>query len=575
MSRNSETIFTNLPQINIQRSIMDIPQDHKTTFNVGELIPFYCAECLPSDSVRIRTNKVIRLQTLLTPLMSELVLDTFYFFIPNRLVWSHWKQFMGENTESAYLPEIIYRPPNILAGGDYGAVKTGDILDYFGMPLISSEATAGYRMIQFPLRGYWLCWNEFFRDQNLQDPINIPLGDSDINFGSLDAALKKPLPVNRLHDYFSSALKAPAKNDAGFVTAWSTRGRITSDSPYVNANDIAHKAFAAPVSTTAKTIDYVSGDTIPPLHGHRYDGAATSYQGFGTARNSTDDGSENVVTRLTSGTAAGGFVPDNLYADLFYNQFGITIPDLRQAFQMQKFLEREASHGSRYQEVLLAHFSTKAMDSRLQRPEYLGGNRIPLNVSQVVNQAQASGEYLGDVGALSLTTDSHFDVEYACQEHGFILGLCAVRYKSSYSQGYSRQYDRVTRYDYAWPEFSHLTDQAIFNSEVYFDPTDEDYDKGIFGYAERYAEYKYAPDRVSGEMRPGISNSLASWHLGDYYTDQVFLSDEWLKMSKAPVDRALAVTSAVSNQVFGDFYIQARWTRPLPVHSNPGFADHF
>lgn len=578
MSRNSEVLFSSLPSIDIQRSVLDIPHDHKTTFNVGELIPFACYECLPSDSVKIRTNKVIRLQTLIAPIMSNIVADTFWFFVPNRLVWSHWKQFMGENTESAYLPEVTYRPPKILFGGTNGAMVTGDILDYFGMPILPNTGVAvSPNPVAFPLRAYWLIWNEFFRDQNLQDPINIPLGDSDMLWKDVSDFMKKPLPVNRLHDYFSSALIAPAKNAEGFVTAWTSKVRASNNNPLqsgqtpvfaggdlVGTSDYALHLSGVNQTSSISGFPYVKSDFA---HGDSVllaTNGATNPVGIGDAVN----------YRL---------VPDNLYANALMTQYGITIPSLRQAFQMQKFLEREASHGSRYQETLLSHFSVRALDSRLQRPEYLGGNRIPINITQVVNQSQADSQSLGDVGAFSLTTDSHYDVEFSCSEHGYIIGLTCLRYKNSYQNGFNRQFFKENRFSYAWPEFAHLTDQPINNWEIYV-PTgvtqenmeaEREYANGIFGYQERYAEYKYMPDIVSGEMRAGITNSLASWHLGDYYTSDVYLSDEWLRMSKAPVDRTLAVTSAVSNQVFADFYCQCRWTRPLPVHSNPGFADHF
>lgn len=577
MNRNSETIFSNLPSINIQRSVLDIPFNHRTTFNTGELIPFYIAECLPSDSVKVRTNKVIRLQTLLTPIMDSLVADVTWWFVPNRLTWTHWKEFMGENTQSAYLPEITYRPPQIICGSDtYGGISTGDILDYMGMPLQpGTEGSNWIKPIALPLRAYWLIWNEFWRDQNLQDPINVPLGDSDVYWKNVDAALKKPLPVNRLHDYFSSALKAPAKNADGFVTAVSSRQYYNTGNPFITAYGAA-ASHMAPIHTATVNMDFKTGDDYPGVHFHNNsDGTSKFYGALGYVRNSAGTDTQAAVTLNDSLPTNYGAVPDNLYADLRFNAFGITIPALRQAFQMQKFLEREASHGSRYQETLLSHFTVRSQDSRLQRPEYLGGNRIPLNVSQVVNQSQSTGEYLGDVGALSLTTDSHFDVEYSCQEHGYLIGLICVRYKNSYSQGFDRSWYKETRFDYAWPEFSHLTDQAIRNWELYSVGSDGDYLNGVFGYQERYAEYKFKPSINSGEMRPGISNSLASWHLGDYYTEEPYLSDEWLQVSKAPVDRALAVTSAVSNQIFADIYCQCRWTRPLPVHSNPGFADHF
>lgn len=561
MSRNSEVIFSKLPQINIQRSIFDIPQDVKTSFNAGELIPFYCAECLPSDSVKIRTNKVVRAQTLITPLMDNLYLDTFYFFVPNRIVWTHWKEFMGENTESAYLPETTYSVPKIYAGGLFGNAGTGTLWDYFGLPL--ADDNNGAAVCAFPFRGVWMIWNEFFRDQNLQDPININIGDSSDDWNDLAEIQTKPLPVNRLHDYFSSALKAPAKNVDGFVTAWTSQMN--------NEN--------APVLTP----EYISGGTEPrnvtdgsryPLGFSRTDTGARISNSY---MQSGDISSTATFTRIgTNNPTSLKVYPDNLYADLTQQKFGITIPDLRQAFQMQKFLEREASGGSRYQELLLSHFSIRAQDSRLQRPEYLGGNRIPLNVSQIVNQSQADSQPLGDVGGMSLTTDSHFDVEYSCQEHGWIIGLCCVRYKNSFSQGYERMWAKNNRFDFAFPEFAHLTDQAVRNFEIYADSSDgPEWNNEVFGYQERYAEYKFKPNKTTGEMRPGITNSLASWHLGDYYTDKPYLSDGWLKVSKSNVDRALAVQSDVADQFFGDFLIQARWTRPLPVHSNPGFADHF
>lgn len=563
MSRNSEVLFSTLPSINIQRSIMDQPQDIKTTFNVGELIPFYVAECLPSDSVKIRTNKVIRLQTLLTPLMDNLYADFSYWFVPNRLTWNHWKQFMGENTDSAYLPETTYRPPRILAGSSYGGISSGDILDYFGLPLVTTSMNA-ITPVSLPLRAYWLIWNEFWRDQNLQNPINVPLGDSDVEWKDVDAALKKPLPVNRLHNYFSSALIAPAKNADGSVIAWSTKIRGSNSNPLPNSG----------------TVPVFTGDTAHDATGYSMYGDRLSAGTVVKTGVVSVDTNDKLGITVNSVPSSNGFEPTNLYANTVMQQYGITVPNLRQAFQMQKFLEREASHGSRYQETLLSHFTVRAQDSRLQRPEYLGGNRIPLNVQQVINTAQQSGEYLGDLGAMSLTVDSHYDVEYSCQEHGYIIGLVCVRYKNNFSQGFNRSWFKEDRFDYAWPEFAHLTDQPIFNWEIFATgaasaDSDGAYLNGVFGYQERYAEYKFRPDLVTGEMRPGISNSLASWHLGDYYTDKVYLSDDWLKVSKAPVDRALAVTSNVSNQIFADFYVESRWTRPLPLHSNPGFADHF
>lgn len=566
MSRNSEVVFTDLPQVNIPRSVFDIPQDIKTTFNVGELIPFYVNECIPGSSVKIRTNKVVRLQTLLTPLMDNLMLDTYYFFCSSRLLFNKWREFMGENTESAYLPEVQYTVPFVNIGSTAGAVETGDVLDYMGVPLRSASDTYSTSISALPLRGYCMIWNEFFRDQNLQSPINVNYGPASVDWK--DFPIKKPLPVNRYHDYFSSALIAPAKNSDGFVTAYSSRIKSDNSSPMKSSLD-PDWIYKAPVfSGSTFMTDLGSKPVIGNLH------KADSDETVRVTSLSTDG--VNYLTGSSSSLASDiGFYPGNMYADLRWNNYGITIPTLRQAFQMQKFLERDASHGTRYQEQLLAHFGVRAQDSRLQRPEYLGGNRIPLNINQIVNQASSSGEFLGDVGGMSLTSDSHFDVEYSCQEHGYIIGLMCVRYKASYSQGLERFWFKSQKFDFAFPEFAHLTDQPVLSGEIYMPGNDSDYTNSVFGYQERYAEYKFKPDKVTGQMRPGISGSLAAWHLGDYYTDKVYLSNDWLKVDKSNVDRALTVTSAVADQLFADIVVQARWTLPLPVHSNPGFADHF
>lgn len=569
MSINSEVLYSSLPSINIQRSVFDIPFDHRTTFNVGELVPVYFSEMLPGDSVKINTNKVIRMQTLLTPLMDTIELTTAWFFCPSRLTWSHWKEFMGENTQSAYLPEVEYRPPRIYYGlqsregveVDAGSIGVGSLADYIGVPVMRSgfvNQTGDWFLAQYA-RSYWMIWNEFWRDQNLQDPINIPLGDSDIDWKDLSDSMKGLLPANKFHDYFTSALKAPAKTSAGFVSA-PVSGSLGGVAP-VYAGDTTHSG------------------SVDSIHGEMYS-AGSSTGSYRLSFNTTSD----YTAKFVSGdVAVNGFHPDNLWAKLSsasssaISNLGVSIPNLRLAFQMQKFLERESSHGSRYCETLLSHFSIRAQDSRLQRPEYLGGNQIPLNVSQVVNSAQSSGEYLGDVGGMSLTCDSHFDVEYSAQEHGVLVCCCCARYKHQYSQGLDRQLQRTTRYDYLWPEFCHLTDQPIYNREIFdHSPSGSEYNPGgIFGYQERYAEYRWKPSKSTCEMRPGVANSLAAWHLGDLYTDGVYLSGDWIKEDKTPVDRALAVTSAVSNQLFGDFFFQCRWTRPMPVHSEPGFADHF
>ena len=248
------------------------------------------------------------------------------------------------------------------------------------------------------------------------------------------------------------------------------------------------------------------------------------------------------------------------------------INDLRYAFQLQKLYERDARGGTRYIEIIRSHFGVDSPDARMQRPEYLGGNRIPISIHQITNQSQGENEFLGDLGAMSLTTDKNSDFVKSFTEHGFVIGLCCARYDHSYPQGLERFWSRKTRFDYYWPVFANLGEQAILKKEIYLTGLDSDND--VFGYQERWAEYRYKPNRVAGEMRPGIDNTLDSWHFADYYESVPYLSDAWIREDKTNVDRTLAVTSQLANQLFADIYIQNETTRPMPLYSIPGLVDH-
>lgn len=556
-----------LPSAEIKRSRFDRSQDVKFTCNVSELIPFYVDEVLPGDTFDVTTSKVIRLQTLLTPVMDNMYADFYYFFVPNRLVWDHWQNFMGES-EKAWLPEVQYSVPKIgliddTAEGD-GAVKVGDILDYMGVPVgVSCASDSGVLPADkfsgvnaLPYRAYLKIYNDWFRDENLVDPINIYTGDNNYKYKGITTP-HKPLKAAKFHDYFTSCLPNRAKL-AGAGAPFQSGSIVSPVFGYANSNTI-------PV-ITGPGHDY--GEYA--LSGEQLTGA-----GAGRYRTFITSGASSLGVATTSDDSKQGFSPDNLYVDMSAHPMigGIDIVSLRYAFQVQKFYEALARSGSRYIEILSGLFGVHSPDQRLQRAEYLGGNRVPVTIHQVTNQSQGESDFLGDVGAMSLTTDKHSDFVKSFVEHGFVIGIMTIRYDHSYPQGLERFWFRRDRFDYYWPQFANLSEQPVYVGELRMS-ADNLAGEEVFGFQEAWADYRYKPHKTMAEMRPGIANTLASWHFADYYTERPYLSQEWIEEDKANVDRTLAVTSAVANQVLCDIYIQNYSTRPMPLYSIPGLADH-
>lgn len=562
MNRNTESHFSlNPTRIDMSRSTFDRSSSVKTSFNVGDLVPFYIDEVLPGDTFKLKTSKVVRMQTLLTPMMDNVYLDTYYFFVPNRLTWNHWKEFNGENTESAWIPQTEYEVPQLTAPS--GGWQVGTIADYFGLP----TGVSGLSVSSLPFRAYALIVNEWFRDQNLQDPLVIPLDDASVEgvntatFVTDVAKGGKPFICAKYHDYFTSALPAPQKGPD--VTIPVSAG---SNLPVVgNGNALALTGSTAASLTQARYIDdsgslNVRSFTMPVATGYQQSATTVSGDrltlGVPTASQFGDDLSKSGLIAINDGAVSMA-----------------TINQLRLAFQIQKMYERDARGGTRYIEILKSHFGVTSPDARLQRPEYLGGNRVPININQVIQQSSTtSTSPQGNVAGQSLTTDSHYDFTKSFTEHGFVIGLMVARYDHTYQQGIERMWSRKDRFDYYWPVFANIGEQAIKNKEIYAQGTAKDDE--VFGYQEAWADYRYKPNRVTGEMRSAYAQSLDVWHLGDDYDVLPSLSDSWIREDKSNVDRVLAVTSSVSNQLFADIYVANRTTRPMPMYSIPGLIDH-
>lgn len=558
MNRNVESHFAlNPTRIDMSRSTFDRSSSVKTSFNAGDIVPFFLEEVLPGDTFNVKSSKVVRMQTLLTPMMDNVYLDTYYFFVPNRLVWEHWKQFNGENTESAWIPETTYEVPQITSPADTGW-NVGTIADYFGIP----TGVPGLSVSALPFRAYALVMNEWFRDQNLQDPLVVPVDDATVAGVNTDTFLTdcakggKPYIAAKYHDYFTSALPSPQRGPDVSITV--SQG---SSWPVLPMDDLVTLNGKSVVWKQANGSDFGSGTNNYPI---AVNGAGSSLPGQSVA----------VIGSPVTGSSATA-VPANLYAISDGQAAVATINQLRMAFQIQKLYERDARGGTRYIEILKSHFGVTSPDARLQRPEYLGGNRVPINVNQVVQQSgtgSGAATPQGTVVGMSQTTDSHSDFIKSFTEHGFILGVMVARYDHTYQQGIDRMWSRKSRFDYYWPVFANIGEQAIKNKEIYADGSAKDDE--VFGYQEAWADYRYKPNRVTGEMRSQYAQSLDVWHLADDYDKLPSLSDEWIREDKSNIDRVLAVQSSVSNQFFADIYIQNRATRPMPLYSVPGLIDH-
>lgn len=523
--------------VSAERSSFDLSHGHKFTMNAGVLVPFYLEEILPGDTFVFNDSFVCRTSSPpVAPVMDTSMLDQWFFYVPWRLVWDHTKEFFGENRDSACEQEQDYYIPQYAPSGGF---QLGGVGDAFGIPVnVPASVTA------LPFRSYRLIWNEWFRDQNTQDPAFINFGDVTDTLTDYDALL----PINKRKDYFTTALPSPQKGPdvllplTGFVPVVSSDSRIpnaSSQSPLVFYYGYGnHPSNSLPVIA-----DFA--DTNSGLLYLDENGSTTSSNGY-------------------------PFYFQNLWADLSNGNGQATINQLRQAFAVQSLYELDARGGSRYREFIRSHFSTSVPDLTVQVPEFLAGMSSPLNVSQVV-QTSATGDSTaqGNVAAFSKTTAqgaAHFTKSFS--EPGFIIGVCAIRTLQTYQQGLNRMWSRKSRLDVYHPVLGHIGEQPIYNQELYMQGNSEDTE--VFGYQEPWAEYRYNQNYVSGYFRSNVPGSLDYWHYAADFDALPVLSDGFIRETDQNIARTLSYTSTEdTNQFLLDFWFNVTGTRVMSAHGTP------
>ena len=546
-NRNAESRFAQVPRAEIRRARFKRDFSNITTINEGDLVPLYVDEVLPGDTISCDLNGLIRMSTPLYPVMDNCYLDTYAFFVPCRLLWEHWENLMGQNDNSYWAETTEYSVPQTTAPGT--GWQVGTIADYMGVPTGIHNISVN----SLPFRAYARIWNEWFRDENLQQPVVQDMDDANNTGSNTGNQLTDaqngglPLKVAKYHDYFTSCLPEPQKGEASAIP--------------IAAGDV--KVF--PGSSITEWED--APEVTQPLVWRRTagDGTLMSGQRLVIGANSGVTGTEKNTTGLQ---LSQNLYPANLMIPASSFQ-AISINELRQAIAVQHILEADARGGTRYTELLAHEFGVTSPDSRLQRSEYLGGTRVPININQVIQQSSTTDTSpQGNTAAYSMTTLRNKMCSYSAVEHGYLLILGCIRVNHSYQQGLSRMWTRKGRFDFYHPMLANLGEMAVLNKEIYCQGNAQDDE--VFGYQEAWADYRYHPNIVTGEMRSQYAQTLDAWHYGDYYEELPKLSSSWIQEGPENIDRTLAVQSQNSHQFIADFYFDQIWTRPMPVYSVPG-----
>lgn len=553
MNRNNERHFNQIPEMKASRTRFNRDQTILTTFDSGKLIPFYVDEVLPGDTFSVDTSAIIRMSTPKYPVMDDAFIDFYYFYCPNRILWDNFKYFMGEVEATPWMPTKEYTVPKIKINGTDAAPKPNErsVLDYMGVP---TKIKKPFEINALPVRAYVKIWNEFFRDENVDNTATLKTDDSNViyEFGREDWMQEAEnnaykggnlLPVNKFHDYFTSCLPYPQRGPA-VTLPMEGNAMITSFSD---------------MQLTKKK----------PLYASSFFDASTSP---GNAKDkmysiSTIGGEGQAYVNIGTGT---GDTHDVIYLGADLNSVtAATINDLRKTVAVQQYYEALARGGSRYREQVQALWDVVISDKTVQVPEYLGGGRYHVNINQIV---QTSGQQtdddtpIGETGAVSVTPINESSFTKSFEEHGFVIGVCCVRHNRSYQQGLERFWSRSDRLDYYVPQFANLGEQPVKKKEIML--TGDASDEETFGYQEAWADYRMKPNRVSGLMRSNAVGTLDFWHYADYYTIKPTLSQDWMEEGKIEIARTLIVQS--EPQFFGAIRVANSTTRRMPLYSVPG-----
>ena len=529
--------FAMVPRADIPRSRFSMQKTLKTTFDSGYLVPIMCEEVLPGDTFNVNVTMFGRLATPIFPVMDNLHLDSFFFFVPNRLVWTNWVKFMGEQDNPS--DSISYSIPQQVSPASGYAI--GSLQDYMGLPTVGQVGTGNtVSHSALPIRAYNLIYNQWFRDENLQNSVTVDKGDGPDTTPSTNYTL---LRRGKRHDYFTSSLPWPQKGGTAVTLPLGTSAPIKSD-----GSSMQMRGATGGMTTI---------------------GSATGLAGSAVAATSA-------TTSAAFNWGAAGASTTGLYADLS-SATAATINQLRQSFQIQKLLERDARGGTRYTEILRSHFGVTSPDARLQRPEYLGGGSTPINISPI---AQTTGTGLtgqttpqGNLAAMGTYLANGHGFTQSFVEHGYVIGIVSVRADLTYQQGLRRHWSRSTRYDFYFPVFAMLGEQSVLNKEIYV--RGDSNDNSVFGYQERWAEYRYNPSEITGLFRSTAAGTIDPWHYAQKFTSLPTLNSTFIQ-DTPPLSRNLAVGASANGQQFLlDAFFTNQAARPLPMYSVPGLIVHF